>query len=161
MIKKIRFSSPELLTNYAPYFHRIDLKVEEKIAHARARHTRFYSDYLTTLRSNRRDLCSLNRVKLGAFDHSNRAQMAPILGPNSREILTKMKHFLNITQIRLIDFLRHLRVSTTQSYSAIEDNWDQKTVGGQSIRSGNILRKLAKMIKIGARGGSVWRPRMN
>ena len=94
-------------------------------------------------------------------DHLNRAQMGPILGPDSREISTKMKHFLDITQIRLIDFLKHLRVSTTQSYSAIEDNWDQKPVGGKSIRSGNILRKLAKMIKIGARGGSVWRPRMN
>ena len=41
----------------------------------------------------------------------------------------------------------------SQSYSKIRDNWEQKVNGGKIIRSGNISRKLAKMIKIGARDG--------
>ena len=64
-----------------------------------------------------------------------------------------MEPILDIKQIGPTGFLRHLRMSFPQSYSKIRDNWEQKVNGGKIIRSGNISRKLAKMIKIGARDG--------
>ena len=72
------------------------------------------------------------------FDHLNRAQEGPILEPDSRGILIKMKPIFDVKQIRLSDFLKPLRVSFPQSFSEIRDNWEPKVVGGKNTQSGNI-----------------------